>query len=163
MGVIPLMAPGALDDGRPRLLDALLGDRLLDFTIDDDLAITGTPRSLLPGPVERLQAAMKPRDHEALADLAAAHESASATSRSAPGPPSSTARRPSRSVTRSPSASSCSSASACARRPRAACPRPPAAQADVDAAARGPQWQRMMQKERWLDAWLEVQRYIRLT
>lgn len=38
-----------------------------------------------------------------------------------------------------------------------------AAQADLEAAARDPKWRRMMEQERWLEEWLTVQLYVRLT
>ncbi|MFY0531839.1 hypothetical protein [Nannocystis pusilla] len=73
MGVIPLMAPRAFDDGRPHTVDALLGDRLADFGVDEDFVIPGTPGGVVGDFIARKQAAMKPRDREALLNCAAAH------------------------------------------------------------------------------------------
>ncbi|WAS99312.1 hypothetical protein [Nannocystis punicea] len=202
MGVIPVMASGAFDDGRPRTVDALLGDRMVDFGVDEDFVIPGTPRRLLGELVAGKQAAMKPRDRAALGACAADHGVGLGELLDGPwtallvrAPTFALGRRTPTHV---------ELLAGLGMRPRDASGLPlpdgmtpwksheyvvvartlaevraPAltaeveldelhaglagAQADIDACARGPAWQRMMASAGWTEADLEVKLYVRMT
>jgi len=73
MGILPLMQPECFDDDAEHTVGALLGDRLVDFTVDEDLSVPGFLGRRLPGFVVRKQTAMKPADDARFRELAETH------------------------------------------------------------------------------------------
>lgn len=201
MGVIPLMAAGAFDDGRAHTVDALLGDRLVDFGVDEDFVIPGAPAGVVDDFIARKQAAMRPRDREALLRCAAAH--GVALGDLADGPWTAVLYRCPTFAFRGQTPKKVELMVGLGMRPRDAedLPLPDgmtqwknhkyvvvarplaevrspaatavveldelhaallAARSDIDAHARAPAWQAMMDRAGWSEADLEVQLYVRL-
>ncbi|MCA9637694.1 MAG: hypothetical protein KC420_16825, partial [Myxococcales bacterium] len=73
MGVIPLMPGGLFDDGEAHEVEAILGDRMVDFSVDEDMVIPGMGRTWIPRFLESKAAAMKPDDPALFRELAEAH------------------------------------------------------------------------------------------
>lgn len=201
MGVMPMMEAGAFDDGRPRTVDALLGDRMVDFHVDDDFVVVGMPRSFVGQFIADKQAALKPKHRETLLALAATHAvglgelldgpwtallvraPTFTLARKTPArvellvglgmrpqdaadlplPEGMTAWKPPRHViVARPLAEVRSPALAAAVELEKLHAGLAAAQVEIDACARGPEWQRMMTRAGWTEADLEVKLYVRL-
>ena len=202
MGVIPVMEAGAFDDGRPRAVEALLGDRMVDFHVDDDFVVQGTSRSLVADFITRKQAALQPKDREALLTCAATHGVGLGDLPGGPwtallyrAPTFTLARRtPARLellvglgmhprdardlplpegmtpwkhheyvIVARTLAEVRSPALAAAVELEKIHAGLAAAQAEIEACARGPEWQHMMARAEWTEVDLEVKLYVRFT
>jgi len=74
MGLLPLVAAGLFDDGAPHTVSALLGDRFLDLSVDDDFVIPGMLRTQLPQSMSSKRSCLKDSDREAFLALTAKHQ-----------------------------------------------------------------------------------------